>query len=253
MGSEEIVRLQDVWVRYDDVVVLEGINLSIYQDDFLAIIGPNGGGKTTLLRVILGLVKPDRGKVRVFGSPPEKARKLIGYVPQHGNFDFGFPISVWDAVLMGRYGHKGPFKNYDEKDKEITYRALEAVGMLEHKDKQIGRLSGGQQQRVLLARALATEPKLLLLDEPTASIDTPMQTEFYEILQDLKRKMAIVMVSHDISAISIYVDKIACLNRKLFYHDSKEIREEDLEAIYHCPVDIIAHGVPHRVLRRHRA
>ncbi|HID10962.1 MAG TPA: ABC transporter ATP-binding protein [Candidatus Latescibacteria bacterium] len=251
MSSEEIVSLKDVWVHYEGIAVLEGIDLSIYQDDFLAIIGPNGGGKTTLLKVVLGLVRPSRGKVRIFGSSPEKARKSIGYVPQYYNFDPDFPISVRDVVLMGRYGRRGPFRNYDEEDEEVTWKALEVVGMLDYRDRQIGKLSRGQQQRVLLARALATEPKLLLLDEPTTSIDVPMQTEFYEVLGSLKQKMAIVMVSHDISVVSVYVDKIACLNRKLFYHDSKEIRAEDLEAVYCCPVEMIAHGVPHRVLRGH--
>jgi zinc transport system ATP-binding protein len=251
MVSDEMLRLKDVWVDFEGFVVLEGINLTIYRRDFLGIIGPNGGGKTTLLRIILGLVHPDRGEVRVFGQNPEKARKWIGYVPQHSRFDFQFPISVWEVVLMGRYRLTGLFKAYNENDREITRNALKTVGMFEYKDRQIGKLSRGQQQRVLLARALVSEPKLLILDEPTASVDVQMQTGFYELLAELKRKMAIIMVSHDISAISVYVDKIACLNRKLFYHNSKEIKEEELVQIYGCPVELIAHGVPHRVLKKH--
>jgi zinc transport system ATP-binding protein len=245
------VRLEDVWVHYDGVPALEGVNLSINQDDFLGIIGPNGGGKTTLLKVILGLMKPSSGKVSVMGGTPETGRKFVGYVSQHSLFDRDFPISVWEVVLMGRLGQAGPFKRYSEEDKKSAIQALEMVEMADFKDRQIGKLSGGQQQRVFIARALVTKPKLLLLDEPMASVDTPMQTGFYELLERLKQEMAIVLVSHDISAVSIYVNKIACLNRRLFYHNSKEISAEELEETYQCPVEMIAHGVPHRILREH--
>jgi zinc transport system ATP-binding protein len=251
MAGDEVVRLENIWVYYNSVLALEGVNLSINQEDFLGLIGPNGGGKTTLLRVILGLVKPSRGKVTVLGETLERSRKLVGYVPQHSLFDRDFPASVWDVVLMGRTGQVGLLRTYSGEDKRIARTALETVEMLEYKDRQIGRLSAGQQQRVFIARALVAEPKLLLLDEPMAGVDAPMQTGFYELLARLKQQMAIVLVSHDISAVSIYVDKIACLNRKLFYHDSKEISLEELEATYQCPVELIAHGVPHRVLKKH--
>jgi zinc transport system ATP-binding protein len=252
MAAEELVRLEDVWVHYDSLPVLEGINLSIKSNDFLGIIGPNGGGKTTLLKVILGLIKPSRGKVTVMGQPPEKGRRFIGYISQFNLFDRDFPISVFDVVLMGRYHQTGLLRRYTEEDKLAAAEALKAVGMLDYKDRQIGRLSGGEQQRVFIARALATNPKLLLLDEPTASIDPDMQAEFYELLDRLKEKMAIVLVSHDISAISIYVSEIACLNHQLFYHGSKEVSAEELEKSYHCPIQLIAHGtVPHRVLKEH--
>jgi len=252
MGTEELVRLEDVWVHYDSVPVLEAINLSIKSNDFLGIIGPNGGGKTTLLKVILGLIKPSRGKVTVMGQPPEKGRKFIGYIAQSNLFDRDFPISVFDVVLMGRYNKTGLLRRYTEEDKMAATEALKAVEMLDYKDRQIGRLSGGEQQRVFIARALATNPKLLLLDEPTASIDPNMQAEFYELLDRLKEKMAIVLVSHDISAVSIYVSEIACLNHQLFYHGSKEVSAEELEKSYHCPIQLIAHGtVPHRVLKEH--
>lgn len=250
-AAEEVVRLEDVWVRFDGVAILEGIDLSVYQSDFLGIIGPNGGGKTTLLKVILGLIKPSRGKINVLGSTPERGRKFVGYVPQYSLFDRDFPASVWDVVLMGRVGHAGRFRRYSEEDKEAALNALETVEMLELKGRQIGRLSGGQQQRVFIARALVSEPKLLLLDEPTASVDVPMMEEFYELLNRLKQRMSIVLVTHDLSAVSIYVDTVGCLNRKLFYHHSKEISAEDLEAAYQCPIELIAHGVPHRVLGKH--
>jgi zinc transport system ATP-binding protein len=247
----EIVRLEDVWLQFDGVPVLEGIDLSVYAHDFLGVIGPNGGGKTTLLKVILGLLEPSRGKVTVFGHAPERGRKYVGYVPQFSLFDREFPISVWDVVLMGRVGHMKRFRRYTEEDTRRADEALETVEMLDFRDCQIGKLSGGQQQRVFIARALVTEPKLLLLDEPMASVDSPMQTELYELFEKLRQRMAIVLVSHDISAVSIYVDKIACLNRKLYYHGTKELPMEDLEAAYRCPVDLIAHGFPHRVLREH--
>jgi len=253
MAHEEVVRLEDVWVHYDGVPVLEGVRLPIYQDDFLGIIGPNGGGKTTLLKVILGLVKPSQGRVRVLGSTPERGRKFVGYVSQYSPFDREFPISVWDVALMGRLGQAGLFRRYSEEDRRIAAQALETVEMADFKERQIGKLSGGEQQRVFIARALVAEPRLLLLDEPTASVDLTMQTEFYELLERLKQRMAIVLVSHDIGAVSIYVDKIACLNHQLFYHGSKEIGPEVLEATYKCPVQMIAHGtVPHRVLREHQ-
>ncbi|MBT9163612.1 MAG: High-affinity zinc uptake system ATP-binding protein ZnuC [Chloroflexi bacterium] len=251
MTSKEVVCLEDVSAHYDGVPVLEGINLSIYQDDFLGIIGPNGGGKTTLLKIILGLVKPGRGRVSVFGDTPEKGRKYIGYVSQYSLFDRDFPASVWDVVMMGRLGKTGLFRKYSKQDREATLRALEAMEILDYKGQQIGKLSGGQRQRAFIARALVTDPELLLLDEPTASVDTPMKTDFYELLERLRQRMAIVLVSHDISTISIYVDKIACLNRELYYHSSKELAAEELEAAYRCPVEMIAHGVPHRILKEH--
>ena len=249
--NSAVIELKDVWVHYDGLAILEGVDLVVEPHDFLGIIGPNGGGKSTLLKVILGLVKPSRGTVRVFDDSPKKARRDIGYLPQYSHFDMEFPMSVWEVVLTGRLGHTGLFKRYSEDDKKAAYDALEEVDMLEYKNRQIGKLSGGQRQRVFIARALAGEPKLLLLDEPTTGIDSIMQDEFYELLNKLKAKMAIVMVSHDISAVSVYVDKIACLNHKLFYHHSKELEAEDLEATYHCPVELIAHGVPHRVLKIH--
>jgi zinc transport system ATP-binding protein len=251
MTSKELVKLENIWVHYDNVAILEGVNLSIDQDDFLGIIGPNGGGKTTLLKVILGLVRPSRGEVTVLGSTPEKNRKFIGYVAQTSLFDHDFPISVLEVVLMGRCGKVGLIKRFSNEDKKLALKALETVEMLDYKDRQIGRLSGGEQQRVFIARALVAEPKMLLLDEPTTGVDMPMQTEFYELLARLKHTMAIVLVSHDISAVSIYVDKIACLNHQLYYHGAKEVGPEILEATYKCPVQMIAHGVPHRVLKEH--
>jgi zinc transport system ATP-binding protein len=252
MSELEVVSLQHIRVSYGDVPALEDVTLSILQHDFLGIIGPNGGGKSTLLKVLLGLVKPDSGSVTIFGKAPEQARSRIGYVSQRPSFDRDFPASVHDVVIMGRYVRAGLGRRYSREDRYAAEKALARVGMQDCGNKQIGQLSGGQQQRVFVARALVAEPELLLLDEPTASIDPTMQTEFYELLGELKRSLTVVMVSHDIGAVSVYVDKIACLNRQLYYHGSKEITPEVLEATYKCPIQLIAHGtVPHRVLKEH--
>ncbi|WP_292467182.1 ABC transporter ATP-binding protein [Methanolobus sp.] len=248
---DNVIELKDIWVSYDSIRVLESVTLNVRDKDFLAIIGPNGGGKSTLLKVILGLITPDRGSVRLLGGNPKDMRKYVGYVPQYHSSNLDFPITVWDVVLMGRLSHKGPLQRYNEDDHKAAHEALETVGMLEFKDRQIGELSGGQKQRVFIARSLVTKPKLLILDEPSTGIDSRMQKEFYELLNRLKSEIAIVMVTHDISAISVYIDKIGCLNRKFHYHDDKEISSHDLEVSYQCPVELIAHGVPHRVLKEH--
>lgn len=247
----KVIDLKDVWVSYGNVPVLEAVDLVVEDRDFLAIIGPNGGGKSTLLKVILGLIKPDRGSVKLLGEDPKRTRKYAGYVPQYISSNLEFPINVWEVVLMGCLGHKGPFRGYDEEDKKAAYEALKVVDMLDYRDRQIGELSGGQKQRVFIARSLVTHPKLLILDEPSTGIDSKRQKEFYELLNRLKSEIAILLVTHDMSAVSVYVDKVACLNRRLHYHNSKELSPEDLEAAYQCPVEIIAHGVPHRVLKVH--
>lgn len=252
MNDPAIVELKDIRVTYGELPALEDVSLTVYEHDFLGIIGPNGGGKSTLLKVILGLVKPGHGSASVFGQPPEQARSRVGYVSQRSYFDRDFPASVWDVVLMGRYSSAGIVRRYGDRDRHQAEKALAMVGMLEQRNKQIGMLSGGEQQRVFVARALCAGPGLLLLDEPTASIDSTMQTEFYELLEELKYSLTIVMVSHDIGAVSVYVDKIACLNRRMYYHGSREITPGILEATYKCPVQLIAHGtVPHRVLKEH--
>jgi zinc transport system ATP-binding protein len=248
-----IVFVKGLFVTRDGHPVLEDVNLELYEGDFLGLIGPNGGGKSTLLKVMLGLIKPDRGDVRIFGLEPAQARKLVGYMPQKTLFDQSFPVTALDVVLMGRYNRAGLFQRYSSEDRKAASRALDAVGMGSYAGREIGALSGGEQQRVFVARSLVSDPKLLLLDEPTAGVDSAQQTEFYDLLCGLNRKMGItiVLVSHDITAISKYVNRIACLNQRLYYHGSKELTNEDIEKAYGCPVEMIAHGTPHRVLREH--
>lgn len=248
-----IVSIKDLWVVREGHPVLEDINFELDEGDFLGLIGPNGGGKSTLLKVMLGLIKPDRGEVRIFGLEPSHARRYVGYVPQKTLFDPNFPVTALEVVLMGRYSITGLFRRYSRTDREAALQALEAVGMRDLAEREIGVLSGGQQQRVFVARSLVSQPRLLLMDEPTAGVDAAQQTEFYELLCRLNRKMgiAIVLVSHDLTAVSKYVNKIACLNQRLYYHGSKELTTEDIEKAYGCPVEMIAHGAPHRVLREH--
>lgn len=247
-----VVDIKNLSFSYEDQVILENVDLTIDAHDFLGIIGPNGGGKTTLLKIMLGVLTPAQGTVTVFGKSPRENLKKIGYVPQVSRFDRDFPISVLEVVLMGRLVHSRRFQPYTSHDRDLAVQALKMVGMEDMRDRQIGKLSEGQKQRIFIARALATEPQLLFLDEPTASVDSTMQAGLYELLLKMKEKMTIVMVTHDIGVISSHVDKIACLNRKLFYHGSHEISKEDLEAAYQCPVDMIAHGVPHRVMKDHK-
>lgn len=250
--AEDVITIEDLWFYYDHVPVLEGVNLSVHRGDYLAIIGPNGGGKTTLLRLILGLAAPSKGRITVLGQSPAQASRELGYVPQHARYDRDFPISVWDIVLMGRLSHRGNAPGYSGEDKETAMEALNSVEMLDFKDRQIDDLSGGQRQRVFIARALACEPQILLLDEPTASVDTKIQSNLYDLLADLNDRITIVIVTHDIGVVSSRVTRVACLNHRLVAHDEKTLTKEELEETYLCPVELIAHGLPHRVLEEHQ-
>ena len=246
------LKIESLSFSYNGANILEDVNLDLPEKEFVGIIGPNGGGKTTLLKLILGLLEPKSGRILIFDKPIKKQNKFVGYVPQYSSFDSHFPISVWDVVLSSRLGKSGLFIRLKKEDHKIVSESLAKVNILDLKNEMIGNLSGGQKQRVLIARALAAEPKILLLDEPTASIDTKAGKSFYDLLHQLNENMTIILVSHDIGAVSQYVNKIACLNKSLIFHDSKEITKEMLEATYECPVDLIAHGIPHRVLHEHK-
>lgn len=250
--NDEIAALDNVSLRYGNVPALENVTFRLHPLDFVSVIGPNGGGKTTFLKVLLGLLTPHEGTVRVLGKDPARSRQEIGYVPQQVTIDKQFPISVWDVTLMGRLGKRSWPKKYSAEDRELAADALHKVKLYDLRERQIGKLSGGQQQRVLIARALVTQPKLLLLDEPTASVDSEIKQDIYDLLVKLNDTLTIVMVSHDIGVVSSYTKTIACLNRTLVYHDEKDITAEMLATAYQCPVDLIAHGVPHRVLAAHQ-
>ncbi len=252
-----IVEIKDLDFAYNGETVLQEFNLSVRQRDFMAIIGPNGGGKTTLLKLILGLLTPDRGTVRVDGKSPQKASPCIGYVPQDVHVNRSFPITIIDVVLMGKHNPKNRWSRQSAANRRDALAAMERLEMAVYADKKIGILSGGQCQRVFIARALVNQPKLLLLDEPTASIDTMGQADFYRLLKELNEDITILVVSHDLLVISRYVKSVACVNKRLHYHDQAEITGDMLETMYPCtaeavcPVELVAHGLPHRVLMDH--
>ncbi len=256
--NDAIIKIEDVTFAYNGQKVLENVSMAIRPGDFTAMIGPNGGGKTTLLKLILGLLKPNRGLIRVMGNAAEKASHDIGYVPQDVHMNRHFPISALDVVMMGRIKPGRRFNKNTGKDRRVVLDALERMEMVAHADTRIGKLSGGQRQRVFIARALVTKPKLMLLDEPTAGIDSRGQADFFQLLKELNTEMTILIVSHDLLVISTYVKSVACVNRHLHYHPQAEITGEMLETMYPstgetvCPVELVAHGLPHRVLTDHK-
>ncbi|NLJ40423.1 MAG: ABC transporter ATP-binding protein [Clostridiales bacterium] len=247
-----VIEVKNVTVYYTHVCALSNVNMLVRDKEFLGIIGPNGGGKSTLLKVILGLIQPNSGEVKIFGQPPTKALGTMGYIPQFTKFHRDFPISVEETVLMGRLSGGIPlFHKYTKKDYEIAHSLMDKLDIYSLKDRQIGQLSGGQLQRTLIARALTVRPKILILDEPTASLDTESKSHIYEILEELNNDMTIIMVTHDMSAVSSHIQTLACLNVNMHYHGHPELTDELVNKLYGCPVDLIAHGVPHRVLKEH--
>ncbi len=245
------IYIKNLWFSYNGEPILKDVNLSIEKGDFLAIIGPNGGGKTTLLKLMLGLLTPDKGIIKILGKEPKIARHRISYLPQNTDINRGFPISVKDVVLMGLLGKKGIFKSYTKKDLKKAEEVLALFKMWDYRNRPIDELSGGQRQRVLLARAIISEPEILFLDEPTASIDTSTQSDIYEFLRELNKKTTIVIITHDVGAISRHIKSVACVNRSLVFHEGGKITREMLDATYECPIDFIAHGLPHRVFPDH--
>lgn len=227
------ISLRAIRLNYERTVVLENIDLEVSEGSWIALIGPNGGGKTTLLRIIMGLLKPLSGKVEVFGQRPGKGYQGVAYVPQRVPFDPCFPISVREVVLTGRL-HTLPFwGRYTSYDEAAMYGALERVGMSEFADHVFGELSGGQAQRVLIARALASEPRLLLLDEPTSSLDINTQNQIYELLEQVRGEMTTVMVTHDLNRMIERVDQIYCIQRSCIPLKAEEVCNHFAIGLYH--------------------
>ena len=244
---KKLLEIKNLSAGYDNHVVLENISMEVFSGDFIGVIGPNGGGKTTLIKTILGLIKPISGELILRTS-----KTNIGYLPQVNQIDKRFPISVFDVVRSGKAKtslFSSFHKNTEEKEKAESL--LEEMGILAIRNKSIGELSGGQMQRVFLCRALMNQPELLVLDEPSTYVDNNFEGELYLKLKELNEQMAIILISHDVGTISFFVKTIACVNRNLHYHPSNIITEEQL-ASYNCPLQIITHGnIPHTVLKLH--
>jgi zinc transport system ATP-binding protein len=244
---KKLIEIKNLSAGYEDNVILKDINLEVFSGDFIGIIGPNGGGKTTLIKTILGLIKPICGELILHIS-----KTNIGYLPQVNQIDKRFPISVFDVVRSGK-SDSALFSSFHRNtaEKEKAESLLEEMGIISIRNKAIGELSGGQMQRVFLCRALMNNPELLVLDEPSTYVDNNFEGELYMKLKELNEQMAILLISHDVGTISFFVKTIACINRNLHYHPSNIITEEQLTS-YNCPLQIITHGnIPHTVLKLH--
>lgn len=247
-SSSMAIALNNLTVVLNGKEILSDINLGLDKGRFLGIVGPNGSGKTTLIRVLLGIIKPSAGKVLVFGNTTYEAAKkgMFGYLPQHLNIDTDFPATSTDIVLMGQHKKPWTFRKTSMADKMKAEEMLLTMGMTGYEDHLFGSLSGGQQQRVSIARALISDPKILILDEPSTGVDVVGQEDFYHLLKGLQKRLnlTIVMVSHDIGVITAYVDEIACLNRTLHYHGSPlgALNDEVLKGLYGKSMEIIMHS-----------
>ena len=245
-----LVTLHNVGVAYDGYEALRHVDLEIADDDFLGVIGPNGGGKTTLVKAILGTV-PHTGHIDYAPELYRGKDRLTGYMPQQSDFDRAFPISVLEVVLSGLQGSRGFLARYSSADRKKAMRLLEEAGIAATAHHPIGEVSGGQMQRALLCRAVISDPRLLILDEPANFVDNKFENELYRMLRELNGRMAIMMVSHDIGTISGVVKEIVCVNRQVHRHRSNLLTEEQLRN-YDCPIRILSHGhVPHTVLEHH--
>jgi len=239
--TEPAIELQEVTFSYGAEPVLEAIDLDVAKGEFLGIVGPNAGGKSTLLKLILGLLRPQAGHIRVLGRRPAQANREVGYVPQYPSFPRDFPISVEQVVLLGRLGTGRLPGGYRRRDRQAAHQAMGEVEIQELARRQIGTLSGGQLQRVLLARAIVSAPQILILDEPTANIDLRLEGDIFDLLKRLNQRMTILVVSHDIAFISSYVDRVACLNRSLVCHRTDAIDGRIIQELYGDQVRMVHH------------
>ncbi len=244
-----LFKIESVTAGYEEKVVLREITMAVEENDFIGIIGPNGGGKTTLLKVILGLLKPLSGRVDY--SPGDLRLSQIGYMPQVAQGDLLFPVTVEDVVLSGLMHGKGASGRMGRKERQHAREVMDDLGLTLLARQALNELSGGQLQRVYLARAVSGSPRLLLLDEPATFVDSSFEADFYDKLRLLNSTMTIMMVSHDVGTISTWVKSFACVNGSLFYHPHSKITDDDLR-LYGCPIQLVTHGdVPHIVLHKH--
>lgn len=245
--SSIILKLEGVDAGYSNKTILSNINLEIKDRDFVGVIGPNGGGKTTLIKAILKKIEITKGQISYYDI-----ENKIGYLPQNNNIDKQFPIKVKEVVLSGLQSSGHIFRRYTNSDKTKVLELLKRCSIEHLADKSIGNLSGGELQRVLLCRAIVSDPKLLILDEPNTFVDNKFEKELYALLKELNNDMAIIMVSHDLGTITSHVKSIACVNRSLHYHPSNKITQEQL-INYDCPILLVTHGdIPHTVLCKHK-
>jgi zinc transport system ATP-binding protein len=249
---DTVIHLENVSVCYKNTPAIEQVNLTVERGDFLGIMGPNGGGKTTLVKAVLGLVPLSGGSITICGKDHLKSRGRAGYVPQFSFVDRTFPVTALEVVLTGLLkGGLHPFFRYTKQQKEEALNCMEQVGIAHLAGRNLPGLSGGEFQRLLIARALAVHPEILILDEPTASVDPAFRQEIYTLLGKLNETVTILLITHDMNAIAREVKTIACLNRTLVYHGEPHLTEHIINKLYNCPIDLVAHGVPHRVLEQH--
>ena len=241
MNEDSVIKIRDLHFNYGDVPILEDINIDIHQKEFIGMVGPNGSGKTILLKIILGLLAPDHGTEEVLGKPPVQSVKNVGYMPQFAPFTRDFPISVEETVLMGRLGKTSSMGFFSKEDKQLAAESMEAVEVLDLRKRSIGSLSGGQLQRALIARALTCNPEIMILDEPTANVDMKVEKDIFDLLKRLNEKITIIVVTHDIGFISQYIDRVACINRTLICHPTSELTGETIENLYGTHVHMVHH------------
>ena len=250
--AHPLIQITDLSASYDNKTVLSHINLTVYEQDFLGVIGPNGGGKTTLVKSILGLHRLDKGQIRFFREGKETPEINMGYLPQYNSIDKKFPISVYEVVLSGLSKQKSLFKRYSKEQHEQVREIIVRMGLEGFENRAIGQLSGGQLQRAMLGRALVSNPEVIILDEPNTYIDKRFEAKLYELLEEINRERAIILVSHDIGTVLQNVKTIACVNETLDYHPDTEVPAEWLEEHFGCPIELLGHGhLPHRVLKCH--
>lgn len=250
--AHPLIQITNLSASYDGKTVLSHVNLTVYEQDFLGIIGPNGGGKTTLVKNILGLHYPDNGQIRFYQRGMEVAEINMGYLPQYNHIDRKFPISVFEVVLSGLSKQKSLFRRYSKEQYEQVRQTIAQMGLEGLEERAIGQLSGGQLQRAMLGRALVSNPEVIILDEPNTYIDKRFEAKLYELLEEINRERAIILVSHDIGTVLQNVKTIACVNETLDYHPDTEVPAEWLEEHFGCPIELLGHGnLPHRVLKCH--